>query len=98
MKTRKGPGGLEPPTSINGRVVESGPEVNHDMTNDRRSKALKKLEMRYARLSAQAAKLVGNMSRQPIASVRARLRKRLRIIDKQRTAIYGQMDSLWKSA
>ena len=67
------------------------------MTNEQRKKALLKLEIRYDRLSAQARELVHKLRLQASASRRAQLLGRLRPIDKQRSAIYGQMADLWES-
>lgn len=67
------------------------------MTKEKRNRALLRLEQQYDRLSARAKKLVRILRVQPSATRRAVILKRLVPIDKQRSAIYGQMAGLWKS-
>jgi len=67
------------------------------MTTEQRKRALMKLENRYDRLSAQACELVHRLRLQASPSRRAQLLGRLRPIDKQRSAIDGQMADLWES-
>jgi ABC-type molybdate transport system ATPase subunit len=67
------------------------------MTNEERKEALLKLEHTYDRLCAQAKDLVYQMSREPAASARNQLREKLISIDQQRTDLYAEMDTLWKS-
>ena len=66
------------------------------MTSEERKEALLKLEQTYDRLCAQAKDLVYQMSREPAASARSRLREKLISIDQQRTNLYAEMDTVWK--
>jgi len=67
------------------------------MRNEERKEALVKLEQTYDLLCAQAKDLVYQMSREPVASARDQFRNKLLSIDQQKTALYTQMDALWKS-
>jgi hypothetical protein len=67
------------------------------MTNEERKETLLKLEQIYDRLCAQAKDLVYQMSREPVASARNQFREELISIDQQRTNLYAEMDTLWKS-
>ena len=67
------------------------------MRSEERKEALLKLEQTYDQLCAQAKDLVYQMSREPAASARNRLKEKLISVDQQRTKLYAEMDALWKS-
>ena len=67
------------------------------MTNEERKAALLKLEQTYDQLCAQAKDLVYQMSREPSASARTPFREKLISVDRQRTRLYAEIDTLWQS-
>jgi hypothetical protein len=68
-------------------------ERNLPMT---KKQALLKLERTYDHLSKLAKRLVHKMATQPRDQVRRQLQRKLRTLDMHRSALYRQMDEVWR--